>query len=148
MVQNDIEAVLKPTIESMGYVLWGCEYLAQGKHSLLRVYIDKDDGIGVEDCQQVSHQVSALLDVEDPIPGNYSLEVSSPGIPRPLFSDWQYQRYIGQVVFLKVFKPVAGKRKFTGIIVSANENTLVLEVDGAIQDFLFSNIVKANLMAE
>ena len=148
MVQNEIEQLLKPTIESMGYQLWCCEYLAQGKHSLLRVYIDKDDGIGVEDCQQVSHQVSALLDVEDPIPGNYSLEVSSPGIPRPLFSDWQYQRYIGQVVFLKVFKPVAGKRKFTGIIVSANENTLVLEVDGAIQDFLFSNIVKANLMAE
>ncbi len=148
MVQNDIEALLKPTIEAMGYVLWGCEYLAQGKHSLLRVYIDKADGIGIEDCQQVSHQVSALLDVEDPIPGNYSLEVSSPGIPRPLFSDWQYQQYIGQIVSLKVFRPVAGKRKFSGIIVSASDNTLVLEVDGILQDFLFSNIVKANLMAE
>ena len=148
MVQNEIEQLLKPTIESMGYQLWGCEYLAQGKHSLLRVYIDKDDGIGIEDCQQVSHQVSALLDVEDPIPGNYSLEVSSPGIPRPLFSDWQYQRYTGQVVSLKVFKPISGKRKFTGIIVSANDSTLAIEVEGTLQDFLFSNIVKANLMAE
>lgn len=148
MVRDDIEQLLKPTIESMGYVLWGCEYLPQGKHSLLRVYIDKEDGIGIEDCEQVSRQVSALLDVEDPIPGNYSLEVSSPGIPRPLFSSWQYQRCIGQVVNLKLFKPVAGIRKFNGTVISANENTLILDVDGKQQDFLFSNVAKANLMAE
>lgn len=148
MIRDDIEQLLKPTIESMGYVLWGCEYLAQGKHSLLRVYIDKEDGIGIEDCEQVSRQVSALLDVEDPIPGNYSLEVSSPGIPRPLFSNWQYQQCIGQVINLKLFKPVAGIRKFTGLIVSANDSTLILNVNGKQQDFLFSNIAKANLMAE
>lgn len=148
MVRDDIEQLLKPTIESMGYVLWGCEYLAQGKHSLLRVYIDKENGIGIEDCEQVSRQVSALLDVEDPIPGNYSLEVSSPGIPRPLFSNWQYEQCIGQVVNLKLFKPVAGIRKFTGAIVSANNSTLILNVNGEQQDFLFSNIAKANLMAE
>lgn len=148
MIRDDIEQLLKPTIESMGYVLWGCEYLAQGKHSLLRVYIDKENGIGIEDCEQVSRQVSALLDVEDPIPGNYSLEVSSPGIPRPLFSNWQYQQCIGQVVNLKLFKPVAGIRKFTGVIVSANDSTLILNVNGKQQDFLFSNIAKANLMAE
>ncbi len=148
MVRDDIEQLLKPTIESMGYVLWGCEYLPQGKHSLLRVYIDKEDGIGIEDCQQVSYQVSALLDVEDPIPGNYSLEVSSPGIPRPLFNPWQYQHCVGQVVNLKLFKPVASIRKFTGTVISANETTLVLDVDGKRQDFLFSNVAKANLMAE
>ena len=145
MVQNEIEQLLKPTIESMGYQLWGCEYLAQGKHSLLRVYIDKDDGIGIEDCEQVSRQVSALLDVEDPIPGNYSLEVSSPGIPRPMFRNWQYQRYIGQGVHIKLFKPVAGTRKFAGMIVSADDSTLVLDISGTQQEFLFSNIVKANL---
>jgi len=148
MIRDDIEQLLKPAIESMGYMLWGCEYLAQGKHSLLRVYIDKDDGIGIEDCELVSHQVNALLDVEDPISGNYSLEVSSPGIPRPLFSHWQYQRYIGQFVQLKVFKPVAGVRKFMGTIVSADENTLILDVNDVKQDFLFSNVAKANLMAE
>jgi ribosome maturation factor RimP len=148
MVQNEIEQLLKPTIESMGYQLWGCEYLAQGKHSLLRVYIDKDDGIGIEDCEQVSRQVSALLDVEDPIPGNYSLEVSSPGIPRPMFRNWQYQRYIGQGVHIKLFKPVASTRKFAGTIVSADDNTLVLDISGTQQEFLFSNIVKANLTGE
>jgi ribosome maturation factor RimP len=145
MLQSDIEQLIQPTIESMGYVLWGCEYLAQGKHSLLRVYIDKADGIGVEDCEKVSRQVSALLDVDDPIPGNYSLEVSSPGIPRPLFRSSQYTRYLGLAVVIKLFKPVAGKRKFMGTIVSADESTLVLLVDEKQQDFLFSNIVKANL---
>ena len=145
MLQSDIEQLIQPTIESMGYVLWGCEYLAQGKHSLLRVYIDKADGIGVEDCEKVSRQVSALLDVDDPIPGNYSLEVSSPGIPRPLFRSSQYISYLGLAVVIKLFKPVAGKRKFMGTIVSADESTLVLLVDEKPQDFLFSNIVKANL---
>ena len=145
MLQNEIEKLLKPSIEDMGYVLWGCEYLAQGKHSLLRVYVDKEDGIGIEDCEQVSRQVSALLDVEDPIPGNYSLEVSSPGVPRPLFSDWQYQLYIGQDAHIKLFKPVGGKRKFTGTIVSATEDLLVLDISGTQQEFLFSNIVKASL---
>lgn len=148
MLRDDIEQLLKPTIEDMGYVLWGCEYLAQGKHSLLRIYIDKENGIGIEDCEQVSRQVSALLDVEDPISGNYSLEISSPGIPRPLFSPWQYQAQVGQMVQLKVFRPINGVRKFTGAIVSANENTLVLDINGKQQDFLFSNIAKANLMAE
>ena len=145
MVQNEIEQLIKPTIEDMGYVLWGCEYLAQGKHSLLRIYIDKEDGIGIEDCQRVSHQVSAILDVEDPIPGNYSLEVSSPGIPRPLFHSAQYLYYIGQDIQIKLFKPVAGKRKFAGTLISADEHALILTIGSEQQEFLFSNIVKANL---
>jgi len=148
MIQDEIEQLLRPIVESMGYELWGCEYLAQGKHSLLRVYIDKDDGIGIADCEQVSRQVSATLDVEDPVPGNYSLEVSSPGIPRPMFRHWQYQRYIGQEVHIKLFKPVAATRKFTGTIVSVSDDTLVLDINGTQQDFLFSNIAKANLTAE
>ncbi len=145
MIQNDIIQLIQPTVESMGYCLWGCEYLAQGKHSLLRVYIDKVDGIGVEDCENVSRQISALLDVDDPIPGQYSLEVSSPGVPRPLFSRDQYQRYVGLEAQIKLYKPVAGMRKFVGTIVSADDNTLILLIDKKEQDFLFSNIVKANL---
>ena len=145
MMQNELELLLGPTVNDMGYELWGCEYLSQGKHSLLRIYIDKEDGIGIEDCQQVSHQISALLDVEDPIPGNYSLEVSSPGIPRPLFKSYQYENYIGQEVQIKTFKPVGGKRKLLGTIVSASETTLVLNINNEDQELLFSNIVKANL---
>jgi ribosome maturation factor RimP len=145
MMQDELLQLLSPTVNDMGYELWGCEYLSQGKHSLLRIYIDKADGIGIEDCQEVSRQISALLDVEDPIPGNYSLEISSPGIPRPLFSSWQYQRYIGQAVQMKTFKPVNGKRKLSGIIVSASENAVILDINNDHQELLFSNIVKANL---
>ena len=148
MIQDKIEELIKPSIESMGYELWGTEYLAQGRHSLLRVYIDKEDGIGISDCEKVSHQISALLDVEDPISGNYSLEVSSPGIPRPMFSNWQYERYINSHVQIKLFKPVDSKRKFTGIIVAVKDNILVLDVDGVKQDFIFSNIAKAILTGE
>ena len=145
MIQDELEQLLAPTINDMGYELWGCEYLAQGKHSLLRIYIDKPEGIGIEDCQEVSHQVSALLDVDDPIPGNYSLEVSSPGIPRPLFKCWQYERYIGQTAQIKTFKPVNSKRKLLGTIVSVSENSVMLNIDGKDHELLLSNIVKANL---
>ena len=146
MVENKIEQLLKPLIEDMGYELWGCEYLAQGKHSVLRLYIDKAEGIGVEDCQQVSHEASAILDVEDPITSHYSLEVSSPGIPRPLFYSWQYQRYIGNTVQIKLYQPFEGRRKYVGTIVSADEGSLVLHIDDAEKHFPVSNIVKANLV--
>ncbi len=148
MIVDDIEQMLSPVITEMGYELWGCEYLAQGKHSLLRVYIDKADGIGIADCERVSKEVSAIMDVEDPITGNYSMEVSSPGIPRPLFKSEQYMRYQGQPVQLKLYKPLLNKRKIAGLIESADSNLLVLMVDGKPVEVPFINIVKANLMSE
>lgn len=145
MIQDELLQLLSPTITDMGYELWGCEYLPQGKHSLLRIYIDKSEGIAVEDCQAVSHQVSALLDVEDPIPGFYNLEISSPGIPRPLFSSWQYERYVGQTIQVKTYKPVNGLRKLLGTIVSVSEHAVLLDISNEQQEVLFSNIVKAHL---
>lgn len=145
MLETDIEHLLAPVIEDMGYILWGCEYMAQGKHSLLRVYIDRESGIGIEDCELVSREVSALLDVEDPISANYRLEISSPGIPRPLFYDWQYQRYAGHEVSLKLSKPLSGKRKITGTIISADNDGLQLQIGDEQQEIFISNIVKANL---
>jgi len=111
-------------------------------------YLLKADGIGVEDCEQVSHQISALMDVEDPITGQYTLEVSSPGIPRPLFYIEQYQRFIGDMVEIKVVKSVNGKRKFQGSILSVQEHTVTLEITEKPQEFLFSNIVKAYLISK
>jgi ribosome maturation factor RimP len=145
MIENELTELFAPTVESLGYELWGIEYLAQGKHSLLRVYIDKEDGIGIEDCQAVSRQISALLDVEDPISGNYSLEISSPGIPRPLFQPWQYERYIGSEVQLKTFKPVDGKRKISGTVVLVSDKAVVLMINDQQCELLFSNIAKASL---
>lgn len=148
MMRNEIEAMLRPLVEDLGYELWGCEYLSQGKHSLLRIYIDKEHGISIADCEQVSKQISAFLDVEDPIPGNYSLEVSSPGIPRPLFNKEQYKQYLGQDVQVKLFKSVNGSRKLTGTISNISEDVLILKVGEEQLEVQFPNIVKANLKGE
>ncbi|WP_028389106.1 ribosome maturation factor RimP [Legionella fairfieldensis] len=148
MIQNEIAQMLKPLIDDLGYELWGCEYLSQGRHSLLRIYIDKENGINIEDCEQVSKQVSAWLDVEDPISGNYSLEVSSPGVPRPLFYKEQYERYLGDKVQVKLFKPLNGSRKLSGTIDSVNGDVLILKVGEEQLEVQFSHIVKANLIGE
>lgn len=148
MIKTDIQQLLQPVVTESGYELWGCEYISQGKHSLLRVYIDKPGGIDITDCQQVSTQISALLDVEDPIPGNYSLEVSSPGIPRPLFYKEQYQRYIGCDVQLKLYKPLNGSRKINASILSVNDNSVILKADDVEQEIQLSQIVKAYLTGE
>ena len=145
MIEAKIEQYLKPSVESMGYELWGCQYLSQGSRALLRIYIDKADGIGIEDCEAVSRCVAALLDVEDPISGQYQLEVSSPGIPRPLFYSWQYQRYVGEWVEIRLIKPIEEQRKFVGTIVSADADKLVLKVDETTREFPFSAIAKARL---
>jgi len=148
MIQDEIAEIVKPLIEELGYELWGCEYLPQRKHSLLRIYIDKEGGIALEDCERLSKRLSALLDVEDPISGNYSLEISSPGIPRPLFYKEQYKRYFGFEINLKLFKPINGRRKFTGTIVDVNEEILTLKVGEEIIEIQFPHIVKANLIGE
>lgn len=148
MIKTDIQQLLTPIVTESGYELWGCEYLAQGKHSLLRIYIDKEGGIGIEDCELVSRQISALLDVEDPIQSNYSLEVSSPGIPRPLFYKEHYQRYLGYAVAIKLYKALNGSRKINGIIQSVHENSVILTINDNEHELPFSQIVKANLIDE
>lgn len=144
-MRSDIEELLRGSVESLGCEWWGCEFSQQGRHGFLRIYIDKPQGIAIEDCEQVSRQVSALLDVNDLIPGEYRLEISSPGIPRPLFYPEQYQRYIGQMVQLKLSRAVDGQRKIPGVIVSVQEDSVTLSVNETSQTFLFSNIVKASL---
>ena len=98
MVSNRVSVLtelIEPVIKAMGYHLWGIEYLGQGKHSVLRVYLDKAGGVNIEDCALASRQISSLLDVEDPIKSEYTLEVSSPGLDRMLFSLEQFQEYAG-----------------------------------------------------
>jgi ribosome maturation factor RimP len=141
----DLVALLQPILNDLGYELWGCEYLSQGKYSLLRVYIDKEDGIGIEDCEIASNQISATLDVEDPIPGNYTLEVSSPGMDRQLFFPEQYQRYIGETIKMKLYKPVNKKRNITAKIIAVNDMEVVVECEKEHFNIVFSNIAKANL---
>lgn len=124
-----LEALLNPVIEGLGYVCWGIEYLSQGKHTLIRIYIDHPDGIGVDDCEKVSRQVSGVLDVEDPIRNQYTLEVSSPGMDRPLFYLDQYREFIGSWVTVRLRMPFEGKRKYKGVLNGVEGDEVLLVVD-------------------
>ena len=147
---DKIVALINPVIEDMGYELLGVEYVASGKHSILRLYIDSEQGIGVDDCEAVSRQVSAIMDVEDPIAGQYSLEVSSPGIERPLFTLAHYQRFLGHDISLRLFRPIEGRRKFTGSIGSISEvnKTIELVTELGPVIIVFNLIDKAHIVAE
>ena len=113
-VPEKLQDLIESVVSSLGYELVGVEYLTQGRGGLLRVYIDSEDGINLDDCSRVSHQLSGVLDVEDVIRGQYQLEVSSPGLDRPLFSLAHFERFVGQQVKLKLAVPIHGQRKFRG----------------------------------
>jgi ribosome maturation factor RimP len=121
--------LLQPTVEYMGYSLWGIELTSPGRRPTVRIYIEAENGISVDDCAQVSHQVSGVLDVEDPISGEYTLEVSSPGIDRLLFRPEQYEPYVGEIVDIRLRLPVEGRRRFKGLLVSVDGDTVVVEID-------------------
>lgn len=121
--------MISPVVESMDYIMWGLEYSAQGRHSTLRIYIDHDNGITVDDCAAVSRQISAVMDVEDPISQEYTLEVSSPGMDRPLFTLEQFQRYINEWVEIRLRMPFEGRRKFKGVLVNIEDQDVVVQVD-------------------
>ena len=134
------------TIQVLGLDLWGVELLQQGKYSLLRIYIEREEGVTIEDCEKVSRQVSALLDVEDPIAGEYTLEVSSPGMDRPLFSIEHYLKYVGSEVDLKLRRPINGRRKFKGQIIKISGDIVGLLVEGSEYSLEFSDIEKASIV--
>ncbi|EKD72681.1 MAG: hypothetical protein ACD_45C00613G0007 [uncultured bacterium] len=142
---NDRLAAL---IEAMGYEFVGCELRRQGHGSLLRIYIDNEDGITLADCTKVSHQVSAMLDVDDPISGRYNLEISSPGLNRPLFGIKQYQKFIGKQVKIKVHNPINHQRNFVGMLEQVNETNVHLLVDAEKVVLPFSEIEKARVIAD
>ena len=126
---SNIQALLEPVVESMGYELVGIEYQGRGHHGLLRLYVDKPGGIVMEDCEKVSYQVSGVLDVEDPIMGRYTLEVSSPGLDRPLFKPAHYERFVGERISLRLAAPLNGRRKFSGLLKAFENDEVVLLLD-------------------
>jgi len=140
--------MLQPLVEDLGYEFVGLEYTGQSKNAVLRIYIDHEQGIDLDDCGRVSGEVAALLDVEDPISGQYNLEVSSPGLDRPLFTLEQCARFAGEQVQMTVFAPVEGRRKFKGRILSVTGDTLNIDQDGAEIALDFSNIAKARLVPD
>jgi ribosome maturation factor RimP len=141
-----IESLVAPAVSACGCELWGIEYLSQGRFTTLRVYIDHAKGIGVEQCAEVSRQVAAVLDVEDPIVGEYTLEVSSPGLDRPLFSLAHYQASVGEKLSLKLRLAFDGRRRFTGLLRGIEGDEVILQVDDEEYLLPFDSIEKANIV--
>jgi len=130
MTGDEMLKLLEPAVERLGYELADLEVRLGGKGGLIRVFIDKPEGIDLDDCEKVSLAVSALLDVEDPVPGNYNLEVSSPGLDRKLTKVEHFQRFAGETVKVQMRFPIEGRRRFRGTLVSSDDENIVVEVDG------------------
>lgn len=126
----NLDALLRPVVADMGYVFWGIEHLRQGRADLLRIYIDSEPGVTLEDCERVSNRVSGILDVEDPIAGEYLLEVSSPGLDRLLFTPAQYERYIGETVKVRLSGTYEERKRITGRIEAVTGDKLILNEAG------------------
>ena len=125
----DIEALIRPLVAAAGCELWGFELLPSGRHSTLRIYIDREEGVSVDDCATVSRRVSAVFDVEEPISGQYTLEVSSPGMDRVLFRLEHYAESVGETVEVKLSQPFEGRRRLTGVIAGVEDDEIVVQVD-------------------
>lgn len=143
---NKLAQLVSPTVEALGLQLWGIEHTSQGKYSVLRIYIERDIGVTIKDCEQVSRQVSAILDVEDPIAGEYTLEVSSPGTDRLLFTVEQFQHYFGEVVDIRMRSPINGRRKFRGMLQDVVNMVVQIEVEGSFLELPYEEIEKANIV--
>jgi len=145
--KDSLRGLLAPIIEDLGFEFVGLEYSANPKNRLLRLYIDRLDGtlVNLDDCASVSREVSALLDVEEPVSGNYTLEVSSPGVERPLFNAAHFRRFIGHRAAVRMHQPVDGRRRFAGQIVKVDERCVTLSVDDRQVQLPLSGIDRAHL---
>ncbi len=145
-LEQKLQDLLQGSVEDLGCELWGIECQRVGRYLTVRLFIDKEGGVTVDDCADVSRQVSAVLDVEDPIADKYNLEVSSPGLDRPLFTLAQYTRYVGQEIVVHLRIPVADRRKWQGELTKIENDMITLIVDKQEQVLAFGNIQKANVV--
>ncbi|CAK0763711.1 ribosome maturation factor RimP [Gammaproteobacteria bacterium] len=158
-----LQPLVEPVVTAMGYELVGMEYTGQGRRHVLRLYIDSPIGVTLDDCSRVSHQVSGILEVEDPIAGPYTLEISSPGLDRPLFGVRDFERFVGRKVQVKLSPPpfgavpeeegerrtaVAGRRKVSGVLKGVQGANVVVEEQGQALVLPLERIEKANLIPE
>jgi ribosome maturation factor RimP len=148
MTGDELARLLEPTIERLGYELCDLEVKVGGRSGVVRVFIDHPHGISLDDCEKVSLAVSALLDVEDPLPGQYNLEVSSPGLDRKLTKVEHFQRFTGEIVKVQMRFPIEGRKRFRGTLVSSNDENIVVEVDGEPHSLLMATIDTARLVPD
>ncbi|GLP97019.1 ribosome maturation factor RimP [Paraferrimonas sedimenticola] len=147
-IEQKLTDMLAPIVEAEGFELVGIEFIRAGKHSTLRIYIDHEDGITVDNCATVSYQASSILDVEDPISTEYTLEVSSPGVDRPLFNAAQYQKAIGEEVKMQLNMPVEGQRNMRGELTAVDGEMITIQLADKSATVALDNIRKANIIGK
>ena len=152
-MRDALMRLLEPPIEALGYELVDLEYGREGRGGILRIFIDRraedsSDAISVDDCARVSHEVSQLLETQDPIKGHYTLEVSSPGFDRILRTRAHFERFVGEKIFAELKLPIEGRRRFAGVLKSVVDDTIVVEVDGQAHSLPLDRIQKARLRPE
>jgi ribosome maturation factor RimP len=148
MLRNQLGELLGPVVAGLGYELWEIEYAPRAGGGLLRLYIDAAEGISLEDCERVSRAVSATLDETDPIPGHYTLEVSSPGLDRVLRTQAHFARFAGERVKLEMMRAVDGRKRFQGRLQTVGESEITLEMDGGTVSLPIDDIHRARLVPE
>ena len=145
MLRDTLAALVRPVVEELAYELWELEYAPGRGDGLLRLYIDSEAGITLDDCAQVSRAVSEVLDEADPVPGRYTLEVSSPGFERTLRTAGQFARFVGENVYVELAQPLQGRRRYKGPLLAADGETVEVEVDGRRRVLPIAGIRKAHL---
>jgi ribosome maturation factor RimP len=148
MLRDTLTALLRPVVEELGYVLWEVECAAARGNGFVRLYIDAEAGVTLDDCERVSRAVSEVLDREDPVAGQYTLEVSSPGLERPLRTAAHFARFVGETVFVELAQPLEGRRRYLGPLVAAGAETIEVDVDGQRHALPVAGIRKAHLAPE
>lgn len=146
MQRAQLESIITPAVEACACQFWGLEFLSHSKHRVLRIYIDTRDGVDVDQCAIVSQQISAILDVAGSISDEYTLEVSSPGLDRPLFILPHYEENIGAVISLRLREAFEGRRNFKGLLVAVESSSVVLQLDQDEYVLPFGSIEKANIV--
>jgi ribosome maturation factor RimP len=146
--EETIRKLVEPVIAALGFQLWGIEYLGQGRHTLLRVYLDKEGGINIDDCAEASRHISSILDVEDPISSEYTLEVSSPGLDRMLFTLDQMRQYVGAMVKLRLTENFEGRRNYSGVLTEVLNDEIVLVTGESRYVFPYESVEKASVVAD
>ena len=148
MSRAGLQAIVEPVVAGLGYEFVGLERSGGRNHEVVRVYIDHADGITVDDCETVSQQIGAVLDVEDPIHGRYTLEVSSPGLDRPLFTPEQYRRFIGAELNVRLRHLLKERRKLQGKLVGVAADGFDLEVEGGVWRVPFASVERARMVPQ
>jgi ribosome maturation factor RimP len=144
-----LEDLVRGAVDALGYEMLGVEYVSRPSAGhLLRIYIDSEKGVGLADCEKVSHQVSGVLEVEDPIHGDYALEVSSPGLDRPLFEKAHFARFAGEVARVRLNVALNGRSNYKGIIVEVDGDDIVMQVEGERVRLPFAQVSSARLVPQ